>query len=427
MSRPLILDITPLKNGYYHDSGRSGIFFTLKNILSELLKQKDRLDLYFNITSDAADDYYKAVCVLKIEFARDCDFILSRCFRNPGRFDGISELIFSITEKSRNRLDGRCIRKALRLLGGGAARRRQWSVSADVAGKAVFLSLMYAIPEHVKRYIPPERRCTMLYDTIPSLFPEYSSQMQSWYGKLVSSLSSDEKYLSISQATSRDFKRLFPVLAGNDTGVVPLAAADSFRKITEDAALRKVKEKYSIPSDKKVFFSHCSLAPHKNLERLFAAFCQIREQLPDWMIVFSGSNAPGAMNKLLAFAGEQQIPESSFCFTGYVDDEDLPALYSLADIFCFVSLYEGFGLPVLEAMSCGTACIVSNTSSIPEVAGDAALYVDPEDTEDIAVKMLKAAENEALRADLESKSLERAKIFSWNKCCRMIIENLDLI
>ena len=426
MSKCLILDITPLKNGYYQNSGRSGIFFTLKNILSEILQLRQEMDLYFNIICGQPDDAYKTLYVLQQEFPLDSGFVRSRCFSNAGFLSQSVNFIFAATESRKERLFGRCIRKALRLAG-KAAVSQKWNVPAEIAEKATFLSLMYAVPEYVKKQIPPERCCTMLYDTIPSLFSVYSGDLTSWYGKVVSSLSANEKYLAISQSSVNDFKRLFPVVSDCDIDVVPLAAADSFCRVTDEIVLQKVRNKYSIPAGKRVFFSHCSLAPHKNLDRLFAAFCQIREQLVDWIIVFSGSNALGMMNKLLQYAADRQVPESSFVFTGYVDDEDLAALYSLADVFCFVSLYEGFGLPVLEAMSCGTACVVSNTSSIPEVAGDAALYADPERVEDIAQKMLLAAQSEELRNDYTAKSIARAKLFSWQKSSRMIVEKLDLI
>ena len=425
MRKTLILDITPLKNGYYQDSGRSGIFFTVKNILIQLLACEDT-DIYFNITRSEADDCYKAIQVVKKEFPENARFILSRCFYNNGVLAGCVDWILRATESRKSSFAGRIIRKLVRMTGKLSCSSK-WSVTADVAERAEFLSLMYAVPEHVKAVIPPERRWTMLYDTIPSFFGEYANQLNSWYGRLTESLSAEDNYLAISRSSRDDFKRLFPVLGNSNIGVVPLAAAESYRAVEEKDKLAAVRAKYNIPEDKKIFFSHCSLAPHKNLERLFEAFCLIREKLPEWNIVFSGSNAPGVMGKVLEYAEKHNVPRSAFCFTGYVDDDDLPALYSLADIFCFVSLYEGFGLPVLEAMSCGTPCVVSRTSSIPEVAGDAAVYADPESVDDIAQKMLSLACDEKLQNELRTRSLARAGEFSWRKTCQLIVENLGLI
>mgnify|MGYP003467543376 CR=1 FL=1 len=106
----------------------------------------------------------------------------------------------------------------------------------------------------------------------------------------------------------------------------------------------------------------------------------------------------------------------------YVDESLLPGLYAGADLFMFPSLYEGFGLPILEAMSCGAPVITSNTSSMPEVAGDAALLVDPLNAEEIAFAVETVIEKESLRAEMKKKGLARAALFSWDRCARETIE-----
>jgi glycosyltransferase involved in cell wall biosynthesis len=105
-------------------------------------------------------------------------------------------------------------------------------------------------------------------------------------------------------------------------------------------------------------------------------------------------------------------------FTGYLPDEDVPALLSGALAFVFPSLYEGFGMPVLEAMACGAPVLAANTSSLPEVAGDAALLVDPADTAAIAAGLARLAAEPALRADLRARGIARAAEFSWERCAR---------
>ena len=107
--------------------------------------------------------------------------------------------------------------------------------------------------------------------------------------------------------------------------------------------------------------------------------------------------------------------EDNIIFTGFIQDDDLAYLFSGARAFCFPSLYEGFGLPVLEAMACGCPVITSNTSSLPEVAGDAALLVDPEDTQDISKAMTRLLTDDDLFNDLSVKSIDQSKNFSWEK------------
>lgn len=420
MKKKLIIDITPLKLGYFQDGSRGGIYFTVKNILLELLRQDDVV-LYFNIIREQSDDYFKTLAVLKQEFPQYADSILSKTFSNSGVFSRIFDFLFAFTEKYKRTFGGRAVRKIARLCS-FLSHSSKWDIPENIAENALFLSLMYPIPAHVKKMIPPSKRCTMLYDVIQSLLPECFPQLAAWYAGIIKGLSSRENYLTISRSSCNDFKRLFPEIASNDIKVVYLAAAEYFHKVHNENVIKNVREKYGIPSDKKIFLTHCSLSKHKNLPRLFAAFCKIRKNLPDWILVFSGSNVGSGMRPILEYARKEGIPQEAFLSIGYVEDRDLPVLYSMADLFCFVSLYEGFGLPVLEALSCGAPCLVSKTSSLPEVASEAAIYVDPLNTDDIAKKMLYAAQHEELRKELADKGLEQAKNFSWHLCGQKILE-----
>jgi len=114
-------------------------------------------------------------------------------------------------------------------------------------------------------------------------------------------------------------------------------------------------------------------------------------------------------------------------FPGFVDDADLPALYSAADLFAYVSLYEGFGLPLLEAMACGTPVIGSNTSSLPEVIGDVGLQVDPRNVDDITNALLQMIEQPALRERSIGLGLERAKLFTWEKAACELLTIYDQV
>lgn len=168
-----------------------------------------------------------------------------------------------------------------------------------------------------------------------------------------------------------------------------------------------------------------NVKPHKNLSRLLAAFSQIKDHVMHDLIIVGRKEGfiVGDQNVLSAH------PEIAHRvhFTGYVDDNELRSYVAHAEALVFPSLYEGFGLPPLEAMACGCPTIVSNTTSLPEVCGDAALYCDPLSVDDIAQKMLRIVSEPALRADLIARGKQHAARFTWEACAEKtiaVIENL---
>jgi len=212
----------------------------------------------------------------------------------------------------------------------------------------------------------------------------------------------------------------------------------TFQPVRDEEAIEAVKARYGIAGDYVLFVG--TLQPRKNLIRLIEAFSP-STRLRRAQSSRSGrrlSNPQSPISNLqLVIAGKkgwlyeeifQQVEEleleGKVVFTGYVVAGDLPALLSGAGLFVFPSLYEGFGLPVLEAMACGTPVICSNASSLPEVAGDAALLVDPLDVEGLAAAMERVLGDEALRAELIERGFERARKFSWERCAR---ETLDVL
>ncbi|HEY3290429.1 MAG TPA: glycosyltransferase family 1 protein, partial [Anaerolineae bacterium] len=186
-------------------------------------------------------------------------------------------------------------------------------------------------------------------------------------------------------------------------------------------------------------FSFGSNKPHKNLVRLVEAWSLVQRDLR----LDIGDSAPRRLQSrisnpdppLLVIAGHQDSRygdaqaratelgiADSVTFIDAVRDEDLPALYSACDLFVFPSLYEGFGLPPLEAMACGAPVTCSNTSSMPEVVGDAALLFDPSRPQEIAQAIGRILKEPALQADLRARSLQRAAQFSWRQCARTTLE-----
>lgn len=183
-------------------------------------------------------------------------------------------------------------------------------------------------------------------------------------------------------------------------------------------SIRYVREKYHIDRERYVL-SVASLDIKKNLAALVKAWNILKDSIKkDINLVLVGQQHNQLSLKHLCL---DDIPDG-VVITGFVPDEDLPALYKGASAFVFPSLYEGFGLPPIEAMSCGTPVVVSNVTSLPEVCGDAAVYVDPLDIESIANGILKILEDTSLVEDLRSKGFKRVALFSWDACAKKHLE-----
>jgi glycosyltransferase involved in cell wall biosynthesis len=159
-----------------------------------------------------------------------------------------------------------------------------------------------------------------------------------------------------------------------------------------------------------------TLEPRKNIPTLIKAFYKIKKSGIDYKLVIAGKR--GWDYKEIFDIIKNLRLQTDVIFTGYVPEEDLPILYNAADLFVYPSLYEGFGLPPLEAMACGTPVITSNVSSLPEVVGGAGVMVDPNCVDGLAKELNEVLKNDDLRKDLRAKGLERAKMFSWNKTAK---------
>ncbi|MBI4789923.1 MAG: glycosyltransferase family 4 protein [Chloroflexi bacterium] len=190
-----------------------------------------------------------------------------------------------------------------------------------------------------------------------------------------------------------------------------------------EAEKTRVREKYKLVAP--YLLSVGTLQPRKNYARLIQAFSRLSNfELPtsNFQLVIVGSK--GWMFDEVFQTVERLGLQDRVLFPDFVSDDDLPALFAMATLFVYPSLYEGFGLPVAEAMACGVPVVCSNASSLPEVAGDAALYFDPRDVEAMADAMRRALGSESLRDDLRAKGLARVKRFTWEKAAGELLECL---
>lgn len=200
----------------------------------------------------------------------------------------------------------------------------------------------------------------------------------------------------------------------------PLAASSRFQPITDYAEIERVRQRYGILGD--YLLTVGSIQPRKNMPRLiraFAALCHERNEAEIPMLVVTGKRA--WLYEETLEAAENSIVKERILFTGYVPDKDLPALYSGARCFVYPSYFEGFGIPALEAMRCGTPTITGNLTCFPEIVGDAGLLVDPFDERALVDAMRELLSNNTRREQLKEKGIRRAALYDWKQTAQQTL------
>ena len=228
------------------------------------------------------------------------------------------------------------------------------------------------------------------------------------------------RILTLSDYVRDDVMRTYKIPREQITAI-PLAAAQCFQRITDATQLERVRHTYGITGD--YILSVGSIQPRKNLRRLIHAYRFLREQRPGVKLptlVLAGKKAWLHGDTLRAV--EESGVGDHILLTDYLPQDDLPALYSGALCFIYPSFFEGFGLPPLEAMQCGTPVIVGDRTSLPEVVGDAGLFVNPFDEAEIAAALGRLIFDSNLRRQLSVKGLQRAAQFTWKETARRTLE-----
>jgi glycosyltransferase involved in cell wall biosynthesis len=229
-----------------------------------------------------------------------------------------------------------------------------------------------------------------------------------------------DRILTLSEHTRNDVIATYKINPAKVTAI-PLAAPDHFCPVTDDKELQRVRHNYGIDGDYVLCVG--SIQPRKNLVRLINAYASLRgvhtgNRFPKLVIV----GKRGWLYDETLRALEATGVKDSIVLTGYVPESDLPALYSGALCFVYPSFFEGFGLPPLEAMKCGTPVVVGNATSLPEVVGDAGLKVDPFDVSAIASGIGELISNQQLREELKVKGLDRARMFDWRTTAQQTLK-----
>jgi len=289
----------------------------------------------------------------------------------------------------------------------------------------IFHSFYYPINKEIRKF-PNLKNVITIHDLIPILFPDLHFT-SSFIKEIIASIGKDDYVVCVSENTKKDLLKFAPHLNSDQVFVNLLAASKSLFYVCNDVEkFNVIKEKYNLPE--KYFLSVGTLEPRKNVDFVIRNFLQfIKEnKIDDVSLVLVGAKG-WDYDKIFEQYNNAEELKHKIIITGRVPDEELASLYSHAHSFYYMSLYEGFGLPPLEAMQCGVPTITSNTSSLPEVVGDAGITLDPQDNNALQEVMLSLYQNESLRYEYSQKGLERSRLFSWEKSAEDLIKIYEKI
>ncbi len=259
------------------------------------------------------------------------------------------------------------------------------------------------------------KRILTIHDMAWTKYPDaVQGPMLRILSSLADQVHSSDRVLVVSEATKQDLIRYCRV-DSQKVRVIYNGVSERFHPLS--GSLEAVRERYGLPKRFVLFVG--TVEPRKNLARLVEAFNHAAGRIEQSLVVVG---AKGWKTSPIYQEISRSPVRDRIHVAGFVPDEDLPAVYNLADAFMYPSLYEGFGIPVVEAMACGIPVVTSDVSSLPEVAGDAALLVDPLDTARLAEAMERIVHDHAMRAALRAKGLERAKRFSWDASAAQVVQ-----
>lgn len=229
-----------------------------------------------------------------------------------------------------------------------------------------------------------------------------------------------KKIITVSDFEKNRIREFFGWPEDNDKLVaIYNGVSEHFRKIEDESELHRVKKKYKLP-EKFIFFLG-NTDPKKNTPGVLKAFADFNKENPENIPLVMLDFDPDVLKKMLSDIGEKVLLDQIH-LTGYVINTDLPAIYNLCEIFLYPSLRESFGIPMLEAMRCGAPVITSNTSSMPEVSGGAAMIIDPRKPEEITAAMQQILGDEKIREGLIRKGYEQSKKFSWEAMVKEVLK-----
>lgn len=423
----LLFDASLLSEYHKKNSRRTGVYFVEYNLFNRFINS-DNFDILLYCRPNCIIDLKKT-----LESDKYKDYKL-QILNDEGGLSRILEEFWNNTEEQakKNRIIKIIRNRVNRLLNYINTKKLDRRIKENGIN-AYFSSETIEIPRPVFENKDLDI-FVFINDVIPLIFPEYfegaKKGMMHPVAKAVDQFNRRSKGMygiANSEYSREDFLKFTPDEMGENVTVAHLACGDRFTKCCDREHIESVKRKYTIPENAKYVLSLCTLEPRKNLTRVIESFVGFikKNEIDDIVLVLCGSNWEEFFNKLERSIEDIGYYKDRIIITGYVDDEDVPILYSDAEWFVYTSQYEGFGLPPLEAMSCGCPVITSNNTSLPEVVGDAGIMIDYDSID----QHIEAYEKMYYDSDFRSKCIEKgliqSKKFNWDKCYE-IIENFIL-
>ena len=427
----IIYDISILGYGYHVSRSRTGVARVIENIALGLLTSTE-LELSFSATHSTnaihncldyleSQPIFKDIPFVHPRFIYELRIKLTELYKI---LENQSKVLINNGSESNNQSLIESLKAPLTQAMNLTVNRN--SIDPNILGATdIYHSTFYHVPDQV-RQIKNLKKISTIYDLIPIILSDlFIGKNDGDYQRMVMSLKSltpEDSVICISQATKNDLlnhvKNLDPAKV-----CVSYLAADphTFYPCYDTSKIAAIRNKYSIP-DAQYILGVSTIEPRKNILHAIRCFAKVVQQqgIKDLYLVLVGALG-WDYEQIFAEISQNSLSKDRVILTGYVADEDLAALYSGALAFVYPSLYEGFGLPPLEAMQCGVPVITSNTSSLPEVVGDAGIMLDPQDADGLCHSMLKLYNSPSLRNEMSLKSLKQAKNFSWDRCIQETI------
>ncbi|GAB3327255.1 hypothetical protein GCM10027299_27620 [Larkinella ripae] len=410
----IVIDASLPGIGFYHRQAKTGVSRVAEYLIRGLL-ESDQVQLSLAAPTHQAETLRYA----RETFGKQAPSLVNR----PGELGWAKFENALLNPFAPQSLPSKVIRQ-LFYRSRKALQAEQARFSADLFPRgAVYHSPFFAIPGDIGR-MPHIRKVLTVHDLIPIHHPEWFPAGERAVKDALTTLPPDACVVTVSQATKTDFCEFTGFDPARVTPIHLAASPELFYPVTDAARIRTTQQRFGL-GDEPYLLSLATLEPRKNLDHLIRSFVDLAESgdlPPEIKLVLVGSKGWKIDQILTELAKSEQI-RSRLVFTGFVPDEDLAAIYSGALAFVYPSLFEGFGLPPLEAMQCGLPVITSNVSSLPEVVGDAAIQVSPTDADALKQAILRVVQSAGLRNELTTKALLRAQMFSWE---RFIQEHIRL-